>query len=323
MRLKVTTSKALTPFKAYPLNSTTLLITEQDATNETPKIILKRYPRKLLIIDTGLGGLYPPYNPPPPHYLPSLRTFLECVPQPWPNSRAQDCVINPGGRLPYEIAITHHHYDHIGGTVWFPDALIGASARAPEFILAQPAGRNSLNDAVGMPYPEHKIGIWLEDGSRFPLETGGVSGGGMVVMHTPGHTPDSITLWDEAENTLFTGDFICRGIVSNYFLGGANIADYLASVGRLVAFMEKMVEETGSVPLVVPGHSELMGLDGISALLEIRELILRVLRGEVEGERIEKLGFDCLWFARGEACSVLGPDEVWEVGRREVGVGVG
>lgn len=108
----------------------------------------------------------------------------------------------------------------------------------------------------------------------------------------------------------------------NFFLSGANISDYLASVGRLVAFMEKRVGKAGCVPLVVPGHSELMGLDGISALLEIRELILRVLRGEVEGERIEKLGFDCLWFARGEACSVLGPDEVWEVGRREVGVGV-
>ena len=60
MRLKVTTSKAITPFKAYPLNSTTLLIAGQDATHETPNIILKRYPREFLIIDTGLGGLYPP-----------------------------------------------------------------------------------------------------------------------------------------------------------------------------------------------------------------------------------------------------------------------
>jgi len=322
MRLKITTSKAITPFKAHPLNSTTLLITERDATGETPNIILKRYPHKLLIIDTGLGGFYPPYNPPPPHYLPSLRTFLECVPQPWPYNRTRDRLINPGGRLPYEIAITHHHYDHIGGTVWFPDALIGASARAPEFILAQPAGRSSLNDAVGMPYPEHKVGIWLEDGCRFPLGTG-ASSGGMVVMQTPGHTPDSITLWDEAENTLFTGDFICRGIVSNFFPREASIADYLASLGRLVAFMEKRVEEVGCVPLVVPGHSELMGLDGISALLEIRELVFRVLRGEVEGQRVKMFGLDCLGFARGEACSVVGPDEVWEAGRREVGVGVG
>lgn len=172
-----------------------------------------------------------------------------------------------------------------------------------------------------MPYPEHKVGIWLEDGSRFLLETG-VSGGGMVVIHTPGHTPDSITLWDEAENTLFTGDFICRGIVSNFFLGGANIADYLASVGRLVAFMEKRVEETGCVPLVVPGHSELMGLDGISALLEIRELILRVLRGEGKGERIEKLGFDCLWFARGEVRSVWGLMRFGELEGERLGLGL-
>ncbi|RPB03320.1 Metallo-hydrolase/oxidoreductase [Choiromyces venosus 120613-1] len=322
MRLKVTTSKAITPFKAYPLNPTTLLIVEQDANGEGPNIIVKRYPQKLLIIDTGPGGLYPPFgDPPPPNYLPSLRTFLECVQQPWPSHRARGRIINPGGRLPYGVAVTHHHFDHIGGTVWFPDSLIGASARAPGFILAQPAGRNSLNEVAGIPYPEHTVGIWLEDGCRFPLEAGG--GGGMVVMHTPGHTPDSITLWDEEENTLFTGDLICRGIVPNFFPGGASIADYLRSVDKLITFVDGRVEETGRMPLLVPGHTELMGLDGISALLEVRELILRVLRGEVKGERWSEYGFDCLWFARGEPCSVFGPDEVWEVGRRELGLGLG
>ena len=74
MRPKVPTSNAIAPLKAYPLNSTTLLITERDATGETPNIILKRYLHPLLIIDTGLGSLYPSYNPPPPHCLPSFRT---------------------------------------------------------------------------------------------------------------------------------------------------------------------------------------------------------------------------------------------------------
>ncbi|KAG0126977.1 hypothetical protein HOY82DRAFT_456793, partial [Tuber indicum] len=168
-----------------------------------------------------------------------LRTFLECVPQLWPYNRTQDRIINPGGCLPYGVMITHHHFDNIGGTVWFPGALIGAGGR--------PGARrgNGLNDAVGISYPEHKVGIWLEDGCRFPLETGGANDSGMVVIHTPGHTPDSITLWDEVENTLFTGDLICRGIVPNFFPSEASIADYLVLVGRLVAFMDKRLEEMG------------------------------------------------------------------------------
>ena len=47
---------------------------------------------------------------------------------------------------------------------------------------------------------------WIHDGSKIDL-------GGRVlqVISTPGHTPDSISLWDAQNKLLFTGDMYYPG----------------------------------------------------------------------------------------------------------------
>jgi glyoxylase-like metal-dependent hydrolase (beta-lactamase superfamily II) len=67
----------------------------------------------------------------------------------------------------------------------------------------------------------------LDDGDRIDL-------GGRVleVMHTPGHSPDSICLFDEREGLLFGGDTINTGPIYAQ-LGNSDLAAFARSTRRL------------------------------------------------------------------------------------------
>ena len=51
------------------------------------------------------------------------------------------------------------------------------------------------------------------------------------VLHTPGHTPGSVTL--NVEGVLFTGDTLFRGSMGRTDFEGGSYAEIMASLGRL------------------------------------------------------------------------------------------
>ena len=114
---------------------------------------------------------------------------------------------------PAEVIVTHAHSDHTGG--------------APVIQSRWPSGRFSK-----YPWPERDGRMpWrsLADGDTV------MSGAGpLVVLHTPGHSPDHIALWHADSRSLFVGDLLVLG--STVFIpasDGGNLADYLASLERL------------------------------------------------------------------------------------------
>ena len=114
---------------------------------------------------------------------------------------------------PAEVIVTHAHSDHTGG--------------APVIQSRWPSARFSK-----CPWPERdgRMPWWpLADGDT--VMTGA---GPLVVLHTPGHSPDHIALWHADSRALFVGDLLVLG--STVFIpasDGGNLADYLASLERL------------------------------------------------------------------------------------------
>jgi len=115
------------------------------------------------------------------------------------------------------VLVTHGHRDHASG--------------APALTAQHPAASFAKH-----PWPEEDAQYpvaWrtIADGDR-------VSAGGepLVVLHTPGHSPDHLAFWHEPSRTLFTGDLVVRGSsVMIHSSRGGNLAQYLASLERLLA----------------------------------------------------------------------------------------
>ena len=99
------------------------------------------------------------------------------------------------------IVNTHCHVDHIGGNIHFP----GARIYAHEL------------DAPDIETGSHKT-LWdfgFKKPLKFPvakkLKEGDIIDSGkyqLEVVHTPGHTEGSISLFEPKEKTMFTGDCV-------------------------------------------------------------------------------------------------------------------
>jgi glyoxylase-like metal-dependent hydrolase (beta-lactamase superfamily II) len=99
------------------------------------------------------------------------------------------------GRRVRAIALTHGHNDHINAAVALQDAV-----DAP--ILLHPADA----ELWGHVYPDRAWDADLADGQE--LQAGGHH---LRVLHTPGHTPGGVCLWDEGAGVVFSADTLFKG----------------------------------------------------------------------------------------------------------------
>ena len=161
---------------------------------------------------------------------------------------------------------SHTHFDHIGNHYEFADRRIhGAEAdilAAPDRALtladkyadermfeALPEGWNS--DAYEVrPAPATSL---VKDGDR--LDLGDRS---FEVIHTPGHSPGGIALWEASTGILLSGDIIYDGplILDTYH---ADLRDYDTSIERLARL---------PVSVVHGGHFPSFGRERFQLLIE-------------------------------------------------------
>ncbi|QPM92239.1 MBL fold metallo-hydrolase [Pseudooceanicola algae] len=150
---------------------------------------------------------------------------------------------------PLTAVASHTHFDHIGCHHEFLDRCVHVAEAA---ILADPANALTLADPYvsddifdalpPAPYSSATYQVKSAPATRL-LEDGDVIDLGdraFEVIHTPGHSPGGIALWEAASETLFSGDIVYDGpLIEDTF--HADAADYLSSMKRLLDLPVRIV----------------------------------------------------------------------------------
>lgn len=140
------------------------------------------------------------------------------------------------------IVITHAHIDHIGGAAKLKEA-----TGAPVHMNASDQELYDHLDVqagwLQVKTPEKtSIDTEARDG-----DTLSVGQGVFHVLHTPGHTQGSISLWMPMENKVIAGDTLFRDSIGRTDLPGGDGRQILRSIeDKLMSLPESAV--------VVPGH---------------------------------------------------------------------
>jgi len=161
-----------------------------------------------------------------------------------------DTGVLPMALVPYRteiatIVLTHCHFDH---TTYLAEIQRMCRARVCIHPLDAAGVTDDLRSVAihfGARPPVFVPDCQVQEGDRV---------NGLVVLHTPGHTPGSICLFDPGEGILFSGDTVfTHGSFGRYDLPGGVRQALLASLQRLT---------TLDVQAIYPGHGEPVEKDG-------------------------------------------------------------
>ena len=121
------------------------------------------------------------------------------------------------------VFLTHHHHDHIGAAERFSQDLslpIWAHERTAELLN----------------FPIHRT---FSDGEAIPTASGAESG--WVAVHTPGHAPGHLCLWNEGTRQLVAGDMVAGVGTILIDPEDGDMGLYIKSLQRLAALKPQFI----------------------------------------------------------------------------------
>ena len=137
---------------------------------------------------------------------------------------------------------THTHFDHIGGHFEFDERIVHSLEAEP---LAHPTMENTSADKYvteeiftalpPAPFVSTEYAVTAAPATRLVEDHDIIDLGDrhFEVLHTPGHSEGSISLWEKSSGTLFSGDVVYDGpLIDGDYPGYKN--EYVASMERLL-----------------------------------------------------------------------------------------
>jgi len=181
-------------------------------------------------------------------------------------------VVARYGRERVEAFPSHMHFDHLGNIHSFGPAMVAdlPVLRAVETNgTLTPTDEMFLGASEGVPVPTFEVGRWVAPG-----ETVMVGSRNLQVVHTPGHSPDSVSLWDAEYCRFYAADFVYRGILYAQ-TPGASLRDYLRICEQLLNDLPEQVQivcahgqpEDGVDDVPVLGYNDLRALRNVIDML--------------------------------------------------------
>lgn len=176
------------------------------------------------------------------------------------------------GRVRVEAFPSHMHFDHLGnihafGPVTVADLPILRAIETNGTLT--PTDEMFLGASEAVPVPTFEVGGWVAPG-----ESVRVGMRSLQVLHTPGHSPDSVSLWEAERNRLYAADFIYCGALYAQ-TPGASLRDYLRICEQLLNDLPEQVQivcahgqpENGVDDAPILGYGDLHALRNVVAML--------------------------------------------------------
>jgi len=140
------------------------------------------------------------------------------------------------------ILLTHCHPDHFESLEAFLDQPVKIAMSREEEQYLQQIGRY-LFEMMGKSLPSYRIDFFLKEGElRLKNRV-------LQIIHTPGHSPGSLSIYWPEKKTLFTGDLIFYGGVGRTDFPKGNSTLLVKSIERLARL---------DIELLLPGHGEIV-----------------------------------------------------------------
>lgn len=179
--------------------------------------------------------------------------------------------------LPVTVVASHLHYDHVGNHDRFASIAMldvpSTRARATEngFKISS---MQHLGFLENIKNPVLNVSEWWQPNTHIDL-----GGRTLKILNAPGHTPDSLILWDEQSDLLFAGDYIYDGLLYA-MLPGSDLDDYEQTAARLLSIINDTTrlltahrESTSGAPILARDD-----------LLDLHQALQKINRGDLKGE---------------------------------------
>jgi glyoxylase-like metal-dependent hydrolase (beta-lactamase superfamily II) len=246
--------------------------------------------------------------------------------------------VNPT-RIPYLVLLSHCHYDHTLGLKYLLDdgnhVSILSSSHNKSFVTPYAAlQENSLCNSMHLDAPVYKPD-WAGDSEElvYSHPSGYQMHLPIITLHTPGHTPDSLSWYDTEERTLYVGDSFYAQTSADtssapwgsespapiLFPREGDLVAWWSSLGKLISFVNKKNRNEAERVKLSASHVT-VSMDAATFLEYVEAFMLKVLRDEIPVEEVpakrgERFGY---WTEDGGVFRLGAPLRIVEDGRARI-----